>query len=88
LPSDLPGRIRVDVSALKVGDIIHVMDLEEVHGVEFVDGGDVAVVACKGVVEEVEESAAAEPSKQAAGTAQSAEAAAPEAKEVKAKEQK
>ena len=58
LPADLPGHIRVDVSALKIGDIIHIRDLEKISGVEFVDGEDVAVVACKSVVEESKESRA------------------------------
>lgn len=49
LPADLPGSIRVDISALQVGDIIHVEDLQAIPGVEFADAADIVVVSCKSV---------------------------------------
>jgi large subunit ribosomal protein L25 len=54
LPENLPGSIKIDVSVLRVGDIFHIKDLEKIRGVEFVDGGDVAIVSCKGVVDAAE----------------------------------
>ncbi len=49
LPADLPGSIKIDVSGLQVGDIIHVKDLKSISGVEFVDSVDIVVVSCKSV---------------------------------------
>ena len=43
LPQNLPEIIRVDVTALKVGDSIHVRDLPLPKGVEIVDDGDLTV---------------------------------------------
>jgi len=43
LPQNLPEIIRVDVTALKVGDSIHVRDLPLPNGVEIVDDGDLTV---------------------------------------------
>jgi large subunit ribosomal protein L25 len=57
LPEDLPGSIQVDTSALRVGDIIHIKDLEKFSGVEFIDGEEVVVVSCKGVASEEEQAA-------------------------------
>ncbi|MDR3273782.1 MAG: 50S ribosomal protein L25 [Puniceicoccales bacterium] len=86
LPTNLPGSIRVNVSGLKIDDIIHIKDLEKIGGVEFVDGDEVVVVSCKNVAKEsaeVEEQAA-----DTAGASNAATAPVPEAKETKEKESK
>lgn len=46
LPGSLPGSIDVDISALHVGDSIHVKDLPELKGVTFSDDPETAIVAC------------------------------------------
>lgn len=43
LPKDLPEIIRVDVSALKIGDAVHVRDLQLPAGVEATDDGHLTV---------------------------------------------
>jgi len=43
LPQNLPEMIRVDVSALKVGDSIHVRDLPLPEGVQVLDDADLTV---------------------------------------------
>ena len=64
LPKDLPEFIEVDVSALEIGDIIHLSDLKAPKGVEFValaHGDDKAVAnvhAPRVAPEEAEEGAA------------------------------
>lgn len=62
LPQNLPEIIRVDVSALKVGDSIHVRDLPLPAGVEADDDADLTVfiVAEPTVAEEPAATAAAE----------------------------
>jgi len=61
LPQDLPEMIRVDVSALKIGDSIHVRDLPLPKGVEAEDDADLTVfiVAEPTVAEEPAPSATA-----------------------------
>lgn len=71
LPADLPGSIKVDVSELQVGDIIHVQDLKAIKGVEFADAADIVVVSCKNV--DIEEEQPAE--EEAAPAAEQAETA-------------
>lgn len=46
-PRDLPEFIEVDVSALKVGESIHVSDLPKIEGVTLVEN-DLVVVSCVG----------------------------------------
>lgn len=62
LPQDLPEIIRVDVSALKIGDSIHVRDLPLPQGVEVDDDADLTVfiVAEPAVAEEPAAAAAPE----------------------------
>ncbi len=60
LPADLPESIKVDISKLQVGDIIHVENLPHLDGVEFVDNVNVAVVSCKNVEEDTKENSGAE----------------------------
>lgn len=47
-PRDLPEFIEVDVTALKVGDSLHVSDLPAIEGVTFIDDDDLVVVTCSG----------------------------------------
>lgn len=65
-PSALPEAIRVDITALKVGDSIHLADLPVIEGVEFIGDTDLVIITCVGssggksgaaadVTEEVEE---------------------------------
>jgi len=58
LPKDLPPKIEVDVTELKVGDTIHVGELKPIPGVEFLDNKNQPVVSC---VEPVEEEVVAAP---------------------------
>lgn len=45
LPKNAPDFIEVDVEALKVGDLIHVNELSEIEGVDYLDHGDQPVIA-------------------------------------------
>lgn len=47
LPKDLPERISVDVTNLKVGEAIHVRDITLPEGVTTKLGGDVVVIMCE-----------------------------------------
>lgn len=47
-PRSLPEFIEVDVSALKVGESLHVRDLPAIEGVTFVTDEDLVVVSCVG----------------------------------------
>jgi len=63
LPKDLPEFIEVDLSALEIGDIVHLSDLKAPKGVEFValahgDDKAVANVHAPRVAPEAEEGAA------------------------------
>ena len=44
LPADIPDHIKIDVSPLKIGDLIRVRDLVEDPKVRFLSDGDVVVV--------------------------------------------
>jgi large subunit ribosomal protein L25 len=66
LPKDLPPRIEVDVTELKVGDTFHIGDLKPIAGVEFLDNKNQPVVSC---VEPVEEEVAAVAAAPTDGTA-------------------
>jgi large subunit ribosomal protein L25 len=83
LPKDLPPRIEVDVTELKVGDTFHIGDLKPIAGVEFLDNKNQPVVSC---VEPVEEEVAAVVAAPTDGTAAApaAGAAAPAAGDAKA----
>ena len=43
LPKDLPGSIEADVSALQIGDSLHVRDLTVPEGVEILTDGDLTI---------------------------------------------
>ncbi len=66
LPKDLPPFIEVDVSALKIGETLHVGALKPIAGVEFRDDKNLPVFSCVAPVEEV---AAATPDAAAAAPA-------------------
>jgi large subunit ribosomal protein L25 len=56
LPHSIPDEIVIDVSALEIGDSIHVRDLPLPEGVELRTDGDLSVVSCvapKAIEEEV-----------------------------------
>jgi large subunit ribosomal protein L25 len=76
LPKDLPEFIEVDVTALKMGEAIHVSDLKKIAGVEFLDDPQQAVVLC---VAPPEEEVAATPAAAAAAAPAEGAAAAPAA---------
>jgi len=86
LPKDLPSFIEVDISELELNETIHVGDLKELAGVEFLDDDNQAVVSCveppaEEVVAETaptaaEGAAAAAPAEGAAAAAPAAGAAA------------
>jgi len=64
LPKDLPDLIRLDVSALNIGDVIHVKDIKLSEGVTLKADGDLTVVRVSAPTVEVEPTpaeAAAEP---------------------------
>lgn len=71
-PKDLPEFIDIDVTALKVGDSIHVSEMKPIDGVEFLDNPQQPVVACLAPAEE-------EAATPAAGAAPAEGAAAPAA---------
>jgi len=61
LPKDLPELIRVDVSAMKIGDTIHVRDLPLPAGVEAEDDAELTVfIVAEPLVAEAAPAAAAE----------------------------
>lgn len=83
LPRAIPEAIEVDVSALEVGDVIHVRELALPEGVTLVSDGDLAVVAVALPQAEPtpeEAAAAAAPAEGAAAPAEGAAAPAPEKK--------
>ncbi len=45
-PKDLPEKIIVDVSGMKLGDMLYVADLPKLPGLEYVGHGNPAVVSC------------------------------------------
>ena len=47
IPSKLPDHIDVDVRDLKVGDAIHVSDLDVLEGVEYMDAPTMVIVSCQ-----------------------------------------
>jgi large subunit ribosomal protein L25 len=61
LPTNIPSKIKVDISELVVGGSLHVRDLEFPEGVTSTDNPDLAIVSINAmkeeVVEEVEEAA-------------------------------
>lgn len=71
LPKDLPERVEIDVTELKVGETLKVFQLKQIPGVDFLDSKGQPVVSC---VEPVSEVVAAEAATPAAGAAAPADA--------------
>jgi large subunit ribosomal protein L25 len=60
LPKDLPEVIVVDVSKLEIGNIIHIGDIPEIPGVEFLGDKKLSVFAVAAPLTEAQETAAAD----------------------------
>jgi len=60
LPKDLPEVIEVDVSALKIGESIHLGDIKAPPGVEILGEKGISVISVAAPVTEAQETAAAE----------------------------
>jgi large subunit ribosomal protein L25 len=58
-PADLPALISVDISALEIGDIIHLGNLQSPQGVELLGDHSTPVVSCKAIAAEAESTEAA-----------------------------
>ncbi len=54
LPADIPGKIEVDISALKVGDAIHVSSLKPIKGVEYLTAAQDIIVTVSSPTKEEE----------------------------------
>jgi large subunit ribosomal protein L25 len=74
LPKDLPERLDVDVSELKVNQSIHVRDLNLGEGVRVISGGDKVVALVKFARSEAEAAPEAEAEAPAAAATTAAEA--------------
>jgi large subunit ribosomal protein L25 len=83
LPKDLPERINVDVSELKVNQSIHVRDLPLGAGVRLISGGDQVVALVKFAKAEVVEAVEEEKAPEEAAAAATVAAAAPAKEEAK-----
>ncbi len=98
LPKDIPDKIEIDVSNLKIGDSLHIRDLAVPENVKIVDDPEKAILtiglpAGVGEEEEAAEAEAAEGKEKAEGeekaeSEKAKEGAAEEDKEKKSKEKK
>jgi large subunit ribosomal protein L25 len=77
LPKDLPPYIQVDVTALKVGETIHVGELKQIPGVEYLDDKNQPVVSCVEPVAEIVQEVVAAAAPVEGAAAAPAEGAAP-----------
>jgi large subunit ribosomal protein L25 len=76
LPKDLPERIDLDISELKVNQSLHVRDIKLGEGVRLISNGDQVVALVKFAREETAAAATEEAAAPAAGAAPAADAAA------------
>ncbi|MDO8964961.1 MAG: 50S ribosomal protein L25 [Coriobacteriia bacterium] len=60
LPGDMPEYIEIDVSALEIGDAVHVSDLAVPKGVTILDSAEEIVAAVVPPAKEIDEESAAE----------------------------
>ncbi len=60
-PSKLPEHVEVDVSQLSVGQAVHIRDLPELEGVEYLGNPDQVVVSCQPPTVAVESTETEEP---------------------------
>jgi len=81
LPADIPETIEVDVSALEIGDTIHVENIRLAEGIEILTEPDLSIFTIAAPISEEEAEAL-----EAAGAAEEAEAAEAEAGEETAEE--
>jgi large subunit ribosomal protein L25 len=79
LPKDLPERIEIDISELKVNQSIHVRDVKLGEGVRLISNGDQVIALVKYAREEAVAAPAAEEAAPAAPAAAAAAPAAPKA---------
>ncbi|NDY42065.1 50S ribosomal protein L25 [Dissulfurirhabdus thermomarina] len=79
LPTDIPDALEVEVSALDVGDALHVSDIEPPAGIRLLDAPHLAVVTVSGAGGGMEEPA--EEGEEAEEILEEAPAEAPEAEE-------
>ncbi|MGC6506501.1 MAG: 50S ribosomal protein L25 [Coraliomargaritaceae bacterium] len=77
-PSKLPDHVVVNVAELHTGEAIHVRDLPEIEGVEFLGNPDTVVVSCSAAKVASEEAAPAEAEAEAAAEGETSEAPAAE----------
>jgi large subunit ribosomal protein L25 len=68
LPFDVPNAIHIDISALDIGDAVHVQDIQKMPHIDFLDEPDQTVLVISGTM-------AAEKPEQAAAEAVEPEAA-------------
>ena len=54
LPGDIPGKIEIDISALKIGDAIHVSNLKQIKGVEYLTPAQEIIVTISSPTKEEE----------------------------------
>jgi len=81
LPKDLPEVIEVDVSALKIGDSIHLGEIKAPQGVEIIGDKNISVISVAAPITEEQEAALLE------GAAEGAAAAAGEVEMIKEKKE-
>jgi large subunit ribosomal protein L25 len=73
LPTKIPDEITVDVSQLKIGDVLHLRDISIPEGIEVLDDLEEPVASVTAIVEEVVEVAAEEEGEGVEGEAKEAE---------------
>jgi len=57
LPTEIPENISIDISGLKIGDVIHVRDLQLAKGLKVLTDPDMPIVSVSGVAKEEAEGA-------------------------------
>lgn len=72
LPRNLPEKLVIDVSAMKIGSVVYVQDIKLPAGVKVKNHGDVAAVSCHHPSRAVENAAASEAAPAAAAAAPAA----------------
>lgn len=83
LPTEIPEGIKIDISALGVGDALHVSDLQIPAGLKLISAPELTLVVVNLIEEDAPAAAAATPDAAAAAAPAAAGAAAP-AKDAKA----
>lgn len=73
LPRNLREKIEIDVTKLEIGDSIHIKDLKEYEGVDFLGDGDRIIVAVLSPTKASEKEEAGETAEAASGSEESAQ---------------